>query len=64
MNTTLGGNLVVKISYVFTNPREGNRCLKDKEQQILRNSVLYKFTKYQNYLSILQKGVDSFMIMK
>jgi PsbP-like protein len=67
-NTTLGGNPAVKIVYMFTNSKEGN--LKATDIGTIKNNRLYviqyyvESAKYQNYLPILQKIVDSFTIKK
>ena len=67
-NTTLAGSPAVKIIYTFMNSKEGN--VKATDIGTIKNNRLYviqyyvEAAKYQNYLPILQKIVDSFSITK
>jgi eukaryotic-like serine/threonine-protein kinase len=66
-NTTAGGNPAVKIVYMFTGYKDGN--LKATDIATIKNSRLYIIqyyvqSKYQNYMPMLQKMVESFTIIK
>ncbi|MGB8032749.1 MAG: PsbP-related protein [Nitrososphaeraceae archaeon] len=70
-NTTLAGNPAIKIIYTFMNSKGDN--VKAADIGTIKNNRLYVIqyyiptkypTKYQNYLPMLQKIVDSFTITK
>jgi hypothetical protein len=67
-NTTLGGNPAVRIVYMFTDSRHGD--FKASDTATIKDNRLYviqyyiQSPKYQNYLPILQKMLDSFEITK
>lgn len=66
-NTTAGGSPAVKIVYMFTGYKDGN--LKATDIATIKNSRLYIIqyyvqSKYQNYMPMLQKMVESFTIIK
>jgi hypothetical protein len=67
-NTTLAGSPAVKIIYTFIISKEGS--LKATDIGTIKNNRLYVIqyyvpsAKYQNYLPILRKIVDSFTITK
>jgi hypothetical protein len=67
-NATLAGSPAVKIIYTFINSKGGN--LKATDIGTIKNNRLYviqyyvEAAKYQNYLPILQRIVDSFTITK
>ena len=65
-NTTAGGSPAVKIAYMFTGYKDGN--LKATDIATIKNSRLYIIqyyvqSKYQNYMPMLQKMVESFTII-
>ena len=66
-NTTAGGSPAVKIVYMFTGYKDGN--LKATDIATIKNSRLYIIqyyvqSKYQNYMPMLQRMVESFTIIK
>jgi hypothetical protein len=65
-NTTAAGSPAVKIAYMFTGYKDGN--LKATDIATIKNSRLYIIqyyvqSKYQNYMPMLQKMVESFTII-
>jgi hypothetical protein len=66
-NTTAGGSPAVKIVYMFTGYKDGT--LNATDIATIKNSRLYIVqyyvqSKYQNYMPMLQKMVESFTIIK